>query len=250
MNEKVHIDNIDFIPASQVAKVLQYTPDYISKLAREEKILSTRVGRRWYVNLDSALQFKELTEREKQARAEEIREERKLEQKLYRQEEEKVSLGSPLLALTETAVVVFLGLIVGFGGFFVIDSNTTPAAVDRSAFERLAIMVYDLFTIEKDEKTVSSHELTVIEPEDTRVSAQEKVARATTTFTTFIVAPDEAFTEAQVAEVRQSFSDEVEISIDPENPDTGIITPVFRDRRGEDYRFLMMPIPEPRDPRS
>lgn len=48
--------------------------------------------------------------------------------------------------------------------------------------------------------------------------------------------------EKSVEDIRESFSDEVEVRVDPNDPSTGIVTPVFRDRTGEAYRFLMVPL--------
>ena len=64
----------------------------------------------------------------------------------------------------------------------------------------------------------------------------------TTTVTSFVVAPDELFTSTTIDSIRDSFSDQVEVTIDPNNPDTGIITPEFKEGKGEPYRFLMVPV--------
>ena len=57
-----------------------------------------------------------------------------------------------------------------------------------------------------------------------------------------VVAPVENFSATAVDSVRDSFSDEVEVTVDPENADTGIVVPKFKDTRGEPYRFLMVPV--------
>jgi hypothetical protein len=237
MPKIIVIDNVEFIPASRAGKFVGYTPDYVSKLARENKIRATRNGRHWYVDLASLEFFKDAAQQEKHLRADDIRAERKLEQKLYRQQ--AVDAGTPFFALAQTAIVVLLGFWLGAGGYFVISDRDQQAQVRHNALERLAIAVYELFSPnERLEETTSIVEVREGEP-NYRVTTEG--AESTTTFTSLIVAPDELFTEEQVAEVRSSFSDEVEVSIDPEHPDTGIITPIFKDRRGEEYRFLMMP---------
>lgn len=238
MPKKILINNVEYIPASRAGKLVGYTPDYISKLAREDKIKATRNGRHWYVDLASVESFKLDTEAVKHKRAKEIRAERKLEQKLYQHQE--VNLGTPFLAAAQTLVVVFLGFWIGLGGYFVtVNSELQQAQISHNVFENLAITVYKLFSPDGAfRETTEAIEFTENEQMH-QVTADASLS--TTTYTSLIIAPDELFTEAQVAEVRDSFSDEVEISIDPEHPDMGIITPIFKERRGEEYRFLMMP---------
>jgi hypothetical protein len=49
-------------------------------------------------------------------------------------------------------------------------------------------------------------------------------------------------TTIKESSIQGSFSDEVSVSIDPHNPDTGIIIPHFKDTDGEEYRYLIVPV--------
>jgi hypothetical protein len=48
--------------------------------------------------------------------------------------------------------------------------------------------------------------------------------------------------EDEIAKLKNSFSDEVEIQ--PEDENSGVITPVFRERKGDEYLYLIVPIKE------
>jgi hypothetical protein len=48
----VAFDGKTYISATQASDITSYNPDYIGQLAREGKILSRRVGTRWYVDID------------------------------------------------------------------------------------------------------------------------------------------------------------------------------------------------------
>ncbi|GEM_PF-1761254 len=53
-------------------------------------------------------------------------------------------------------------------------------------------------------------------------------------------AGDETNVEKLKDEIRQTFSDEVQVI--PHDGDTGIITPVFKSRTGEDYLYILVPL--------
>ena len=57
-----------------------------------------------------------------------------------------------------------------------------------------------------------------------------------------VVVPSSKDNEQLVNQVKQSFSDEVLVT--PQDEDSGVITPVFRNRVGEDYLYILVPIPE------
>jgi hypothetical protein len=57
-----------------------------------------------------------------------------------------------------------------------------------------------------------------------------------------VAVPDYGDHDGVVARVRNAFSDEVKVTVDPEG-DAGVITPVFRDGDDtENYAFVMVPI--------
>lgn len=243
MSQTVNVDSKHFISASAAGKLVGYTSDYIGKLAREGKIEATRVGRNWYVSRDSVVAFKLKVEEEKKIRSASIREERLQEQVTHKQTHIEVSTprsvpvpkvpDKKFVALTQTLVILVIGLVVGVSGYGITTPSTaTVVETELNVFERFALSFYELIAPRREEQYVI-------------LPVPHSEQRSTTTYTSFIVAPNEVFTEMHATTLRESFSDEVDISVDPQNPDTGIIIPRFRERDGEEYRFLMVPVREP-----
>ena len=71
------------IPVREAAKLVSYTGDYISKLAREGKIESELRGRNWFVDPESVKLFSLQAKSDKRKRSQLIAVERKLERKAY-----------------------------------------------------------------------------------------------------------------------------------------------------------------------
>lgn len=56
--EVISIDGIEYVKATQLAKRLKYTTDYIGQLCRAGKVKAKLVGRTWYVNPESIAEHK------------------------------------------------------------------------------------------------------------------------------------------------------------------------------------------------
>ena len=70
------VDGKDLLSAKDAAKQFGYTPDYVSRLAREEKILGKKFGRAWFVEEESLKSFIAHAEKEKALRQQELQRER------------------------------------------------------------------------------------------------------------------------------------------------------------------------------
>ncbi|MEY2665676.1 MAG: hypothetical protein RLZZ480_781 [Candidatus Parcubacteria bacterium] len=97
-----------------------YSRDYITKLAREEKIVATQVGRNWFVDLDSLEQYASLVAEESKLRQQQLSEERKQVLRMKVEEERAVKAQAALHAkrlrrskLAAVSVLI-LGLVTGF----------------------------------------------------------------------------------------------------------------------------------------
>lgn len=249
MATELAVEGKNFIPASDAGRSVGYTSDYIAKLARDGKLEATRIGRQWYVTLDSVLDFKSRTEEEKKIRGAEIRRERLEEQERYRRQtgvlipsREYVSEvpDTRLVALAETLLILVIGLTLGMSGHFMLQSSEVHSAaasnVELNPFERLAIFLYELVMPEREveinEATTSETVLPVSENNETLAEDPRSM----------IVAPESDFTVSDVASVQESFSDPVTVMPDAETPGTGLIVPHFKNGDGESYRYLMVPV--------
>ena len=48
-------------------------------------------------------------------------------------------------------------------------------------------------------------------------------------------------TATSVESLREILSDDVEISVDPDEPESGVIIPVFKRESDTEYRFMIIP---------
>ncbi len=248
MSETLSLSGHEYIPATAAGKRFGYTSDYITMLARQGHIEATKVGHQWFVIESSVQDFINHKTKEKDARANALRAERKAEltqyQKAQVEEVTEAKQKHHLVALMETLVILVIGLSLGASGYVMTTPDAQTASLSStsySAVERLALSLYTF--VSGSEKTVTyTAETTNPTPIQNGASAAVSVALGTTTHTTLIVAPNEVMTATTVESIRDSFSDDVAISVDPEHPDTGIIVPQFREKEGEAYRFLLVPL--------
>ncbi len=236
----------DFIPGSEAARIAGYTSDYIAKLARDGKVLGKRVGKAWHVSIASLNAFKEQSEREKRERNEQIRQERLREQAATAVSAAPFAIKTPIAspfvipvrarmhrrrrALMQTAVIVFVGLATGIGSYGVYTGDMS-ALVGRV---EVALQGAVLGQGEVPAATQESVAQTV--SPDASLFSDHATEMPTT-----IIAPDSVLTAEHAQVIRDSLSDDVTILPDPEQSDTGIIIPHFKDADGEPYRFLTLP---------
>lgn len=73
-----------------------------------------------------------------------------------------------------------------------------------------------------------------------QIQSIAQIFRSDTVRQGLVVTPSADNDERVKAQIKQSFSDEVIVS--PHDEETGIITPVFRSRTGEDYLYILVPL--------
>lgn len=251
MSKEIVINGNTYEPSSVVAKRFGYTLDYVSRLARQGKVDATRVGRQWFVEEGSLRAFVLESDSRKKATREQLRRERKHEHQEFQEKNgvsiEKVThpIPSPLRideamarvevrsgdffsraqAVVGSALVICAGLLVG--------ALLRPAdflALVAPATEPIAHFSQ---TARERNSAGSIRSTDVLQTQPQPVLAEPEADRG------MIVWSDET-DERDLEQVRRSFSDEVEVEFT--NDDSGVITPVFKDRTGAEYQFLMVPV--------
>jgi hypothetical protein len=235
MSSSITFDEKEFAPATFAGKQFGYSKDYLLLLIKNGKIEGKKVGNKWYVNLPSAEAFFERAEKEKIQKRKQLSIERKLE--LEEHSAPKKDLYKKT-ALVETLAIVLIGLTVGATGYIGTSSQVgSVTESDTSFFENLAVSLYRFIS--------GTEEIVIVKTNSTEsdiASATSAREEKDTRQPSLVVAPVEHFSATAVDSVRDSFSDEVEVTIDPENADTGIVVPKFKNTEGESYRFLMVPV--------
>ncbi len=85
MSTVLEINGISFLSIKEAATLVAYSKDYVSRLAREQKIVATQVGRQWYVDPVSLRSFAEMAKLEQEVRKQQLSAERRREQAVKRE---------------------------------------------------------------------------------------------------------------------------------------------------------------------
>ena len=118
MTQSLVIYGKEYIPSNVLASQCGYSHDYIGKLAREEKILGTQVGRQWFIEPGSLHAYLAQVEIEKKIRKEELSRVRRIEHEAHQKKTAAYSEhASEFAALAQAVVVVVCGGIVGALGW-------------------------------------------------------------------------------------------------------------------------------------
>jgi hypothetical protein len=248
MSSVLTINGKEYVPAIVAGKHFGYTKDYLLLLIKQGYIDGQKIGNKWYVNIPSASQHFKTASAKREVRKKLISEERKRELRTHMraQAKRKTSSSSVFRVAFVTSVVALVMGVTAYTGY--VEVKTQQASVPQDTyrfFEDMARSLYAFLTpteyavvdgVTAKSSTSSVSSVATVEYE--AVSAHI----GTTTYTSIIVAPDELFTATTIESIQDSFSDPVNVSIDPHNPQTGIITPVFKKGAGDAYRFVMVPV--------
>lgn len=144
MTAGVEINGVTLVPIKEAAVAVSYSRDYVSRLAREGKIVASQIGRQWFVDLDSLVVFSKSAELQEQARKQELRVERKSELKtkealdvLESFTAEKVR-GQHLDAIGVSFVTLCLGFVVGISLYAGSQFSTSPVFAFVSEWTNLS----------------------------------------------------------------------------------------------------------------
>lgn len=262
MSVSVHLNGIIYLSSKEAGRLSGYTSDYVSRLAREGKVAATRVGTQWFVepkSLDGFLQNAEKAKEERKniLRDERLKERHNSEAEVHSELIQKKSLSgfistsSPsqtlasvnaqfdnshahrtaLLALTSGIAVACLFVILPASPRPVV-SGASLGNISVSVVEGISEFAAASFKSFFAFFTAPTTPLATIEP--AQVNAEPRTQNG------IVVLPPSA-TSSAIAEVKDSFSDMVDVKLDSSGV-SGTITPVFSDGKGDEYRFVMVPI--------
>ena len=249
MAHNVEIGGISYIPTHEAAKAVGYTSDYVCKLAREQKIAAKRVGRFWFVDPISLEKFYSIANRERKERNEKLRTVRKLERKektahFSFQMPQNRKLNPQIRAFFGATATIVTGLAVGFIFY---SSLTIP-------FDTHMMRVISLYGETQKMARQTNHALSGIalnlkssanifsSPGNQQIASHEGNREREG-----VVVVPSTTPQTEIDRIHESFSDEVDVSFDDPDSTAGVITPIFRERDGDQFRFLLVPVKEKED---
>ncbi len=242
MAQLANFENINYISSVEAGKQFGYTNDYVARLAREKKILATRVGRQWFVEAQSVESFIKKTDNAKKVHAVSVRNERLLERADYDAgcaPLKALPLLIPRVAtLAKTGIVLcssFVAVAFLFSQFNQASSPDFSLATASGALKTIALRANSLVSLARMDSHAPAQVVTAVSKE-TPPEQEEKKRDA------FVVVPDgEPMSDA---EIRKSLSDEIEV-VREEDGTSGAIVPKFKNSSSTPYRFLLVPMKPP-----
>ncbi len=137
MSGTIEIDGSSFVTVKEASKQVSYSRDYVARLAREQKIVASQVGRQWFVDIVSLKNFAEVAELEQQIRKKKLSDRRRNDLRLkedvkkFRESFAVRRSQRDLRAIASTALVLCLGIFSGlalYNSHADVFSNSTVSA--------------------------------------------------------------------------------------------------------------------------
>ncbi len=260
MTQELQINGSTFFPTAVLGKQFGYTSDYLSKLARDGKVVGNRVGRQWFVERTSLELFLRKQKVDKAIRGHLIRDERKRELTANSAPQPVVEMNMPKksLALASAFFLLLTGFGVGYLGWATATDKTHFYAYGLAGdfFTEVSVTTRDVFSYATEGFVAMTDQLASLgaSPSSETFLPEEKIhtpqqpLESTVTQSTpkepamgMVLADGNSPVEV-IADIRDQFSDPVQVEF--ENSDSGLITPIFRNPSDEHYRFLLVPIKE------
>lgn len=258
MSSQVEINGVVFLPIKEAAKKVSYSRDYVARLAREQKILATQIGRQWFVDTASLKNFAEMSALEQTVRKQQLSVARKHEQAITQEvRAHKTVLAkkvrrSPIQAMVMAMLVLGFGLVTGAGVFTA--SQIFPVMTHIPNFARLGaatptIPVTELGTSSESEFAIADAQATTLYTAVTENTSEMKKPLFVNEVEMremsvgnsegiMLLARDAALPDA--AAVAELFSDEVTVEF-KENS-TGMVTYTNEDGTTSEYPFVSVPV--------
>jgi hypothetical protein len=215
------VDNVArFLPAKEVAALVQYTPDYVTRLAREGKVVAEKRGQQWFVSADSLKLFSLQQAAEQRERQNNLREQRLREYAATQRATKITPADVPftthaLPALLASGVVAVCFALAGLLGWTMVDTQLQLAQLNRGGVDVPPAFVISTRVVPKATETYapSSAEVRIVDGE---LVVGEGVL------------------------VNDVFSDSVVVT--EVATTSAIITPVFGADAGTPYRLEIIPV--------
>ena len=119
MSTSLETDRKKFESVSVAAARVGYSRDYITKLARDQKIAAVQIGRQWFVEVKSLQEYATQSLLEQKVRQQELSEIRKAEREATLQKTEAEKIPTPFLErVTQQKSSVAMLLLLGVAGAY------------------------------------------------------------------------------------------------------------------------------------
>jgi hypothetical protein len=224
-----------------------YSPDYVTRLAREKKIIAAQVGRRWFVDMSSVEKYVAAMSAEQEVRKQQLSEERRRERqyKLALEKNQSKQIKRKKVAALRAKVLAPLVLGAGLAVGAVINQATilTESLARQMASAPLISQTSPVVSSEVVDESFSKNSLEAKELNFSHESVRVTSLHSASSTEGILVLPDSA-TSANVADL---FSDEVRVITD-ENGEKFIARVDERDVVVEKIPYIVVPVNQEKQP--
>lgn len=208
MSSDITINGLTLLPLKEAAKNFSYTKDYVARLAREQKIVATQIGRQWYVDPLSLKNFVDIAELEQAVKRSYLSEDRKREQAIKNRVSQiksvkKSKIGARTKKISHAIAVAVVGVVFAFG--------ISDLSVDFSKSAGHEVLLINEATGFAVASPMPTAILNTVEDKSSTVFFEESVEAISTTTSGVLLVAKGFDREFGLAEVEQMFSDDVEV---------------------------------------
>lgn len=254
MSTLVEINGDTFLPIKDASKLVSYSKDYVARLAREQKIVATQIGRQWFVDTASLKNFAHAAEIEQSIRKQQLSLERKREQTVKHEVQtiKKTTQGKAKLvkvrAQVAATLALSLGLMIGGGVYTssaLFSQFSHPTGVSHVSAVGDVRLAEELPVV-----AVTTSEFAPAEPQPTTLYSNvieyplftdESEVRAMSSSSTqgILILPREGGIK-NVSDAQGIFSDEVNVVFTEDN--SGVVEYVTEAGETLEYPFVSVPV--------
>jgi hypothetical protein len=281
MKDSFEIDGKIYISSRRAAEISKYSNDYVGQLCRGGKVSARMMGRTWFVDQESILNHKKTSEEAFQARCRAAsREQQKVfatsggaavlpaysqptwgitygsdERPLMPVIQKVVATPSPVSSLDQAhassirvrnALIASIIVVVLVTGGLILNNNSTRTATLDGSSQPAHVYA----SVERIIQAVGSGFGKMFALVERMIGGKSNLAdnvvvpvvpSNSNSWNGMAVIPSGADDQAAVEQIRNSFSDVVEVSPDGSGT-AGVITPVFRKTTGDEFLYVLVPV--------
>lgn len=239
MSVTFEIDGKKLQSIKSAAKLTSYSRDYITRLAREQKIVASFIERKWFIDIESLQHYESVVALEQKIRQQHLSEERKHERLVVEEvgrkqtARKKISQVHATQAKRVTVAVLALGLLAGLALQYV---PFLPSTLNRQVASAPLIehIQKSANTPDVEAPVVAGQNLSFSE-KSASVRSLEHIDRG------ILLLPSASSSIAGAIDPRELFSDDV-VVVSDENGHTYIVRKNDKGEEVERIPFLVVPI--------
>jgi hypothetical protein len=238
MLSTLEINGKKLSPIKEAVLVTKYSRDYVTRLAREGKIVASLIGRQWFVDVDSLRSYAESISLEQEVRNRQLSEERRRERQLrevveeQRTQQRKRANTLSRRSLVAASLVLCSGLV---GGTVVYQTHSFPSLSDTTLTQLTLSPQAELMPAQTSGATQSSPEsLDQGRQSSSDVRSMGEISEGV------LLLPN----SGSVDDVAELFSDVVEVRKTVDGEETVVMVDATGDPIGEEVPFVVVPVTE------